>query len=110
MWPSLGHIGGRPGRTIVFGLGIVLALLALRFWLSVSSVATRRGTLITVAMMVVVLLVFAVLGLRFFDLSGRREDRAARVQDCIRTRLREAMGDLPLTVVAAYASPSPRSP
>jgi heme/copper-type cytochrome/quinol oxidase subunit 2 len=111
MWPNAGRSGGgRPGRSLMAALGIVAALLVIRMWVSVSSVDTRRATLITVAVMVVVFLLVAVLGLKFFDLSGRREERAARVQNRITERLRDAMTGLPITVVAAYASPSPRSP
>ena len=110
MWPNAGGLGGHSRRSILVALGIVVALLVIRLWLSVSSVAARRGTLITVSVMVVVFLLFAVVGIKFFDLSGRREDRAERIQNRIAERLRERMGEVPLTVVAAYASPSPRAP
>lgn len=91
-------------------VGIVAALLVLRIWLNVSAGGARRPALITAAIMMVVLLAFAVVGVKFFDLSGRREERAARIQDRIARRLREGLTGLSLTVVAAYASPSPRAP
>jgi hypothetical protein len=99
----------RPGQSIAAALLIIAALVVIRLWLSVSSVATRKATLVAIAVIVVVLLLFAVIGIKFFDLSGRREERAARVQNRITERLRDVLGDVPITVVAAYDSPSSRS-
>jgi hypothetical protein len=48
-------------------------------------------------------------GIKLFDLSGRREDEAERLQDRMTERLRRAVGEVPLTVVA-HASASAREP
>jgi hypothetical protein len=98
------------GRTIAAALMIIAALVVVRLWLNVSFVATRKATLVGVAVMVVVLLLFALVGVKFFDLSGRREERAERVQNRIAERLRGTLSEVPFTVVAAYVSVSPRSP
>src|SRR5262245_57149704 len=103
MWPN-----GRG--SILAAVGVVAALIVIRLWVSMSSVATRRATLVTVAGMVVVLPAFPRVGIKLFDLSGRREERTERVQKRITERLRGAMGESPLPVVAAYPAPSPRSP
>ena len=110
MGPRAGGGGVRPSRSVTAALLIIAALIVVRLWLSASAAATRKPTLVAVILMVVVLLLFAVVGIKFFDLSGRREERAERVQDRIAERLRDALNEVPLTVVAAYGSPSPRSP
>jgi hypothetical protein len=61
------------------------------------------GIVILVAVLVVGV------GIKLFDLSGRREDEAERLQDRMTERLRSAVGEVPLTVVAK-ASGSSREP
>jgi hypothetical protein len=80
-----------------------------RLWLSASALPTSSATLLTVAIVFVVLLVVVAVGVKLFDLSGRREERAERVQNRITERLRGVLGEVPITVVA-YSSPSTRAP
>jgi hypothetical protein len=61
------------------------------------------GIVILVAVLVVGV------GIKLFDLSGRREDEAERLQDRMTEGLRSAVGEVPLTVVAK-ASGSSREP
>ncbi len=96
-------------RAFVAAVTIIVALALIRLWLSASTVATRKATLIAVAIIVVILLAVVAVGIKLFDLSGRREARAERVQNRITERLRGTLGDVPITVVA-YGSPSARAP
>jgi len=88
-------------------MAIIAALMAIRLWLSASALATRTATIVIVAVIFVVLLLVVAVGLKLFDLSGRHEERAERVQDRITERLRGTLGEVPITVVA-YGSPSTR--
>jgi hypothetical protein len=90
-------------------LAIIVALLMIRLWLSASALPTRKVSLVAIAAIFVVLLAVVAVGVKVFDLSGRREARAERVQNRITERLRDALGVVPITVVA-YSSPSARAP
>jgi hypothetical protein len=109
MWLDARRAARQRRRSIIAALAIVGALLMIRLWVSASALTTRRVTLLTVAIVFVVMLVVVAVGIRLFDLSGRREDRAALVQNRITERLRAALGDVPITVVASGV-PSPRAP
>lgn len=68
-------------------------------------------TILLVAGGIVILVVALVVGvgIKLFDLSGCREDDAERLQDRMAERLRSAVGEVPLTIVA-NASGSSREP
>jgi hypothetical protein len=70
-----------------------------------------RMTILLVAGGIVILVVALVVGvgIKLFDLSGCREDDAERLQDRMTERLRSAVGEVPLTIVA-NASGSSREP
>jgi len=70
-----------------------------------------RMTILLVAGGIVILVVALVVGvgIKLFDLSGCREDDAERLQDRMAERLRSAVGEVPLTIVA-NASGSSREP
>ena len=95
-------------RSIMAVLAIIVALLMIRLWLSASALPTRKASLVAIAASFVVLLAVVAVGVKVFDLSGRREARAERVQHRITERLRDALGVVPITVV--YSSSSARAP
>jgi hypothetical protein len=102
-----GRGGIRFRRSIMAGLMMIAALLIV-LWPRVPALAERKSTLVTVAVIAAVLLLVVGVGIEFFDLSGRREERAEWIQNRMTERLRDALGDAPLTVVG-YAPPSSRS-
>jgi Ca2+/Na+ antiporter len=109
MWLGARRAAVARRRSIRAALAIIAALMMIRLWLSASALATRQATLVTIAVVFVVLLVVVAVGIKLFDLTGRREERAERVQNRIAEQLRAALGDVPITVVA-YASPAARAP
>jgi len=96
-------------NSIIAALAIIVALLMIRLWRSASELPTRKASLVAIAAIVVVVLAAVAVGVKVFDLTGRREARAERVQNRITERLRDALGVVPITVVA-YSSPSARAP
>ena len=68
---------------------------------------TTKALLVAGGIVILVVALVVGVGIKLFDLSGRREDEAERLQDRMTERLRRAVGEVPLTVVA-HASASAR--
>jgi hypothetical protein len=74
-----------------------------------SMALTTKALLVAGGSVILVVALVVGVGIKLFDLSGRREDEAERLQDRMTERLRRAVGEVPLTVVA-HASASAREP
>jgi hypothetical protein len=74
-----------------------------------SMTLTTKALLVAGGIVILVVALVVGVGIKLFDLSGRREDEAERLQDRMTERLRRAVGEVPLTVVA-HASASAREP
>jgi hypothetical protein len=74
-----------------------------------SMALTTKALLVAGGIVILVVALVVGVGIKLFDLSGRREDEAERLQDRMTERLRRAVGEVPLTVVA-HASASAREP
>ncbi len=107
-WRDTRRATRRRPRSILAATAIVGALLVIRLWLSASALPTRRAALVSIALVFAVVLLVAALAIKLFDVGGHRGDRVSRAQQRIARRLRGALGELPITVVAS-GSPSSRS-
>ena len=74
-----------------------------------STALITKALLVAGAIVILIVALVVGMGIKLFDLSGRREDEAERLQDRMTERLRRAIGEVPLTVVA-HASASARAP
>jgi hypothetical protein len=90
---------GGVGTAIAAAAVIIGALLVLRRWLSAFDLATRQVVVVAGIILGVIVLA-VVVGVRFFDLSGRREDEAQRLQDRIAERVRGVTSNVAITIVA----------
>jgi hypothetical protein len=90
----------RFGKSAAMALLIITGLLVLRLWLSAVDPATRRAMAVAGGVIVVALLLGIGVGIPLFELSGRRKDEAEWLQHSVTERLRSAVINLPLTVVA----------
>jgi len=74
-----------------------------------STALITKALLVAGAIVILIVALVVGMGIKLFDLSGRREDEAERLQDRMTERLRRAIGEVPLMVVA-HASTSAREP
>jgi len=74
-----------------------------------STALITKALLVAGAIVILIVALVVGMGIKLFDLNGRREDEAERLQDRMTERLRRAIGEVPLTVVA-HASTSAREP